>query len=119
MWSSVIPEDFREKRAASRYDAVRSLVYLGWWEDEEFRTCAGSLQNLSHSGALINAGQAPPGTAPVYLCLAGGGPGEWVETACVATTRALGVSFRLRLRFDGACPYDFFRSAVLDVASTV
>jgi hypothetical protein len=119
MWSAFIPEDFREKRAASRYDAVRSLVYLGWWEDDEFRTCAGSLQNLSQSGALINAGQAPPETAPVYLCLAGAEPGEWVETTCSVTTRPRDVFYRLRLRFSEACPYDFFRSAVLDLAATV
>jgi hypothetical protein len=102
-----------ENRAASRYEAVKSAVYLGWWEDPEFRTCAARLRNVSQIGALVLVALKPPAEASLWLCLAGTPPGEWVEVQVVSSEDLGSGAVRLRLSFAETCPYAMFEGAVL------
>ena len=46
-------------------------LYLGWWEEPEFHTCAAALRNVSHGGALVDVAVRSPDGASLWLCLAG------------------------------------------------
>ena len=113
--STTIPEDSAEKRGASRYDAVRTSIFLGWWEGEEFRTSAATLRNLSHNGALVHVAARPAEGADLWLCLAGSPPGDWVGVTLVsAAVRPKDSYFKLRFLFPDRCPYEFFKGALHD-----
>ena len=108
-----MPEEFVDSRCSSRYETIRSAVYLGWWDEPEFRTCAAALKNLSHGGALVHVAVLPTEGASVWLCLAGTPPGEWVLVSIVSVTGKAPGAFQVRVRFPDSCPYEMFNGAVL------
>jgi hypothetical protein len=110
-------EEFTDSRCSSRYEPVKSAVYLGWWDEPEFRTCAAALRNLSHGGALVHVALRPPEGTSLWLCLAGTPPGEWVEVWVVSLTSPRNGQYHLRLKFPEACPYEMFNAAVLGFES--
>ena len=50
-----------DNRCSSRYEAVKSAIFLGWWEELAFCTCIAVLRNLSHGGAFVNQSLTIPG----------------------------------------------------------
>jgi hypothetical protein len=102
-----------DSRGSSRYEAVKSAIYLGWWEEPEFRTCAARLRNLSSGGALVSVAIAPPKGVSLWLCLAKSPPGEWVEVSPVGRTSVRDGHYELRLKFPESCPFELFEVAVL------
>ncbi len=106
-------QEFADSRCSSRYPAVKTAVYLGWWEEPEFRTSPAALRNLSHGGALVHVAVLPPEGASLWLCLAGTPPGDWVEVEIVTTARPSNGPYQLGLKFPETCPYEIFNSAVL------
>lgn len=112
-------EEFVDHRGSSRYDAVKSTVYIGWWEEPEFRTCAAALRNLSHGGALVHVGLRPPENAALWLCLGGTPPGEWVGVSVVEASSPRAGEYHLRLMFPDSCPYEMFNAAVLGLPAEV
>ena len=109
-------EEFVDSRGSSRYEAVRTAVYLGWWEEPEFRTCAAALRNLSHGGALVHVAVLPAEGSSVWLCLAGTPPGEWVPVSVVSVSGQSPGAYHVRLMFPDSCPYEMFNGAVLGIA---
>lgn len=106
-------EEIVDSRNSSRYEAVKRAVYLGWWEEPEFRTCAAGLRNLSHGGALVHIAVLPSEARNYWLCLAGTPPGEWVAVAIVSVTGKAPGPYQVRLKFPESCPYEMFNGAVL------
>ena len=106
-------EEFQDSRGSSRYEAVKSAVYLGWWEEPEFRTCAAAMRNLSHGGALVQVALRPTEGAGLWLCLAGSPPGDWVAVTVVSVSGPVAGPFQVRLKFPESCPYEMFVDAVL------
>lgn len=106
-------ERWNDSRGSSRYEAVKGAVYLGWWEEPEFRTCAARLKNLSHGGALVLVGLAPPEGADLWLCRGGSAPGDWAAVTVVEAVGPRERVWQLRLAFSEACPFTLFESAVL------
>ncbi len=106
-------EELVESRGSSRYNAVKTAVYLGWWEEPEFRTCAAALRNLSHGGALVHVAILPGESETCWLCLAGTPPGEWVPVSIVSVTGPAPGPYQVRLKFPESCPYEMFNGAVL------
>ena len=104
-------EGVDEHRTAARYEAG-AIVYLGWWDGPEFRTCAAGLRNLSQGGALVHVALAPPAGQSLWLCLAGSPPGDWVEARAVELTNPRAGLHQARLSFVEPCPYEMFRGAV-------
>ena len=104
-----------DNRCSSRYPAVKSAVYLGWWEEPEFRTTLAVLRNLSQGGALVNVGLSPPESASFYLCLAGSPPSDWAEVTIVDKNRLIEGGHEVRLMFSDACPYEIFQEAALGI----
>ncbi|GAC1469468.1 MAG: hypothetical protein NVSMB9_13340 [Isosphaeraceae bacterium] len=102
-----------ESRHSSRYLPAKPLVYLGWWEEPEFRTCAAALRNLGHGGALIHVGLKPPTQNSLWLCMAGSPPRAWVEVLVVSMTVQVEGTYLIRLKFPEICPYEMFQEAVL------
>lgn len=109
-----MPERSADTRNSSRYPALRSAVYLGWWEEPEFQTCAAALINVSHGGALVHVAARPPEREGqgMWLCLAGRPPSEWTEVAVVSCETPVAGLFQVRLQFVDSCPYDVFKAAV-------
>src|SRR5262249_14546248 len=60
-----------ENRNSYRYVAVQKTVYVGWWDEPEFRTIVGELRNLSHGGALVVAPVSPPDESVLWVCMSG------------------------------------------------
>ncbi len=108
-------QGYVDNRCSSRYDAVKSAVYLGWWEEPEFRTTVAVLRNLSQGGALVHVGLAPPERAGFYLCLAGSPPSDWTEVTIVDRNRLFEGVHEVRLRFSDSCPYEIFHDAALGI----
>jgi hypothetical protein len=104
-----------DARNSSRYHAVRSAVFLGWWEEPEFRSTPARLLDLSHGGAQVLVGLEPPDGATLWLCLAGTPPGEWVEVKAVDREVLRKGERRLHLKFPESCPYELFEAAVLGI----
>lgn len=104
-----------DNRCSSRYEAVKSAVYLGWWEDSEFRTTLAVLRNLSQGGALVSVGLSPPDNVGLYLCLAESPPSDWVEVTIVDKNRRIEGVHEVRLMFPEACPYEIFHVAALGI----
>jgi hypothetical protein len=107
-----MPERLADTRNSSRYPALRSAVYLGWWEEPEFHTCAAALINVSHGGALVHVGLRPPENTALWLCLAGSPPSEWTEVSVITCESPIAGLFQVRLQFSQSCPYDVFKAAV-------
>jgi hypothetical protein len=105
-------EPSKDCRAATRYPAVNPTVYLGWWEEPEFRTCLASLKNVSQGGALVHVAMWPPEGSRTWLCVGGKPPSEWAEVAPVSIEHPHEGLFRVHLRFVDMCPYEVFKKAV-------
>jgi hypothetical protein len=108
---------YRDNRCSSRYAAIKTPVYLGWWEEPEFRTCPAELKNLSHGGALVLVATQPPEAASLWLCLAKTPPSEWVEVTVVTVATPQEDLHELRLKFSESCPYEMFNTAVLGISA--
>jgi hypothetical protein len=105
-------ERLAETRSAARYPAVCSEVYLGWWEESQFRTRAAALKNVSHGGALVNVALPSPGSSGLWLSMGGTPPTEWTGVSVVTETNPQAGLFQVRLRFVDGCPYDVYKKAV-------
>ena len=100
-------------RCSSRYEPIKNSIYLGWWEEPEYRSVLAVLRNLSHGGALVQLGFRPPVEASLWLCLAGSPPSEWVEVSVVGESTLVEGLHEVHLRFPDSCPYELFNGAVL------
>ena len=107
-----MPEEIADSRSAARYPAVKSSVYLGWWEEPDYRTCAASLKNLSHGGALVHIAVSPPDSPGLWLCVGGKPPGEWTAVKVVSVEHPHEGLYQVHLKFADVCPYDVFKRAV-------
>ena len=106
-------EDYVDNRCSSRYEPVKNSVYLGWWEEPEFRSSPAILRNLSHGGALVHLTQTPPPETGLWLCLAGSPPNEWVEVLVIDQAMLVEGLHEVHLKFPDSCPYELFNGAVL------
>ena len=103
----------KDNRGASRYAAVKHSVYLGWWAEDEFRTCAARLIDLGQGGALVHVALMPPPSGGLWLCRGGTSPDAWVEAEVVAREPFLADFVKLHVRFPSGCPFELFEGAVL------
>jgi hypothetical protein len=90
-------------------------AFLGWYEEEAYRTSAVKLIDVSLLGIKLEAEVFPPEDGRVWLCLVGQKPSQWIEVGVVelSTERhLLGVRRLVRLQFLESCPYDVFKEAI-------
>jgi hypothetical protein len=118
-----MPRDPRDdRRAASRYATNRLPAFLGWYEDEAFRTTSAKLIDVSLLGIKVEVDDSPPREGMVWLCLSGQKPSQWIEVGVVESTSHRGL-FRTRrqarLQFLESCPYDVFKGAIEDFSREV
>ncbi len=109
--------DFRthERRSATRYAANNPPAFLGWYEGDRYRSTPVKVIDLSMAGILVEVEVFPPRKGEVCLSLVGQKPSQWVEVSVVRRSRLwqnLQLRRRLRLKFLGSCPYDFFKVAI-------
>ena len=109
-------ENYVDNRCSSRYEPIKNSIYLGWWEEPEFRSSLAVLRNLSHGGALVHLNHKPPEGASLWLCLAGSPPSDWVEVSVIDEARLVEGLHEVHLKFPDSCPYELFNRAVLGFA---
>src|SRR5438128_1179862 len=112
----------RDRRKTPRHVPVRDLPHVGWWDGPRFRRARARLRDLSSTGVAITVdGEAleplaAKGLAPeervVWVCLPGGGAGDWVRSRIVRCSRTDRGERRFGLRFEGPCPNGLFREAL-------
>ena len=106
-------ENHIDNRCSSRYEPLKNSVYLGWWDEPEFRSSPAVLRNLSHGGALVHLGHKPPPGADLWLCLVGSPPSAWVEVSVIDEATLFEGVHEVHLKFPDCCPYELFNGAVL------
>jgi hypothetical protein len=107
--------DERDRRIAQRYRAGGTCVVLTWTEDDEYRTIAATLRDLSLGGGSALAGEAPPKGTLFWFRLGSDRSSQWIGAHVVGVSRTgiLGRGPRLiRWRFRESCPYQIFKSAI-------
>ncbi|MEW4570577.1 PilZ domain-containing protein [Tautonia sp. JC769] len=107
----------RRPGGANRRRSIRHAsdvpVVLGWWDEEEFRSIAGNLVDISQGGAavVLGPGAGPPGgIAHLRLDEAEGRP--WVAVEIRSVRPSEGGATVAHLEFDGGCSYALFRKAL-------
>ncbi len=110
--SREVSADARDRRRAHRYPVLEDRVQLGWWHEGDFRTTAGSLINLSQTGALMLASEQPPIDRSLWIAMVGPPASDWCEVHVVGIKSARRGWFEVRLLFEESCPYAMFGSAV-------
>jgi hypothetical protein len=76
------------------------------------RTCNARILDISQSGISLLCDAAPKGDPPVWVCLQGAQPAEWVEASIRALSLKEPGMYVIRLEFHDICPYEFFKAAV-------
>lgn len=107
------------RRDSARHTVVANQATLAWWQGTELHPFKVSLENISQSGALLAV--AEDLSPPIDVCLKIDSPRatEWVHATVIGTStshqkklfRAPTVTHFLRLKFNPACPFDFFKAA--------
>jgi hypothetical protein len=107
-----VPRKAGERRQAERYRPVDDRVWLGWGQAEAFKTSPALLLDVSLRGALVVADEVPKEGTPAWICLQSGTESEWVKGRVLGVMRTWRGPHKVRLVFEGSCPYSFFKAAV-------
>ena len=89
----------RERRGAPRYPAVDNTAELGWYSNGELCTTAAQLMDVSQSGLLVLADDAPQGDNSVLVRLLQPVSSVWVEAQLIEAVRTRFGPFQVRLTF--------------------
>jgi hypothetical protein len=76
-----------ERRQSPRYAPAETRAWVGWWQQDHFVVCRGTIVNLSRGGALLLS-RRPPMAQPVWLCLGSPHPVESVQARVLEVTVA-------------------------------
>jgi hypothetical protein len=110
-----------ERRSVARYQPRRGSIFIGWTGPSGFVSTRGEILNISLGGAAISVAGFPAGLRAASIRLIGDDNGypDWVSVS-VLETRNLpdGAQQRIRMKFDGFCPYDFFKAILVASAAS-
>lgn len=101
-----------DRRNICRYTVVQTKAWLGWWEDQEFRSTSAHLVDLSLRGCMMTVDRLPPPDQPVWFCPPGTTPTDWIEAKLIEAKRRLFGPRIVRLSFPKPFPYETFKSVV-------
>jgi hypothetical protein len=108
-WEEILKRD--EKRTSARHVAVVRTTWLAWYEEDEFHSTDGVLQDISRGGAALEVGKAPPCT-DIWFCLEAAGRVWGAPFVVVDTTKGQSMAYRMRGRFPDGCPEELYRVAL-------
>lgn len=106
-----VPHD-HSRRRSTRYQPVDDRLWLGWTQGDQFRTSLALLLDVSLTGALLVADEVPKESTPAWICLQSAGQTDWVKGRVLGVIRTWLGPHKVRLVFEGTCPYAFFKAAV-------
>lgn len=104
--------DVNDRRSVCRYSAVERRAWLGWWDEQHFRSTSAQLVDISLRGCMMTVEQLPPRDQPVWFCPPGTSPGEWIEARLVESKRRLLGPRLVRIEFLKPFAYDTFKHLV-------
>jgi hypothetical protein len=74
-----------ERRRSPRYPASDAPAQVGWWDGPEFLSQPARLIDVGAGGAQVEVESVPLRGQPIWVCMAGGSPGGWVEAGVVGS----------------------------------
>ena len=99
-------ENMEERRRSPRYPVIGGEpVILPF-------SLSVQLLDISQTGISLLSDAAPNGFPPMWVCLKGAQPTEWVETSIRALALKEPGTYVIRLEFRDLCPYELFKTAV-------
>jgi len=98
-----------ERRASIRHETVNKQTNLQFMDWTERRITGSRLANISQTGALILADQAPALYRPLWVRVEDAPRAGWIAAEPVR----FGGSNEVGIRFYRPCPRDFFLGATL------
>ncbi len=108
-WENILKRN--EQRSSARHAAFEQLAWIAWYEDGEFHSADGALQDISRGGAALEVRTAPP-DGTIWVCLEAADRVWGAEFAVIATTPGRSLAHRLRGRFVHGCPEELYRVAL-------
>ena len=104
--------DVDDRRSICRYTAVETRAWLGWWEEQEFRSTDARIVDISLRGCMMTVDRLPPKDQPVWFCPPGTSPVEWIEARLIESKRRLFGPRVVRIEFHKPFAYDVFKHLV-------
>ncbi len=101
-----------DRRFICRYTAVETRAWLGWWDEQEFRSTNAQLVDISLRGSMMTVEQLPPSDQTVWFCPPGTTPVEWIEARLIEAKRRLFGPRVVRIAFLKPFSYDTFKHLV-------
>ena len=107
-----------DRRGVCRYSAVQTRAWLGWWENEVFRSTPAQLLDISLRGCRMTVDQLPQIKAPLWFCPPGVGEtapssqADWIEAKLIDSRRRLFGPRLVRVVFRKSFPYEVFKAVV-------
>jgi len=102
-----------ERRSVARYEPKQGTIFIGWTGPSGFASTRAEILNISLGGAAISVAGFPSGLRSASIRLIGNDNGhpEWVSVIVLEIRDILdGEQQRIRMKFDGFCPYEFFKA---------
>jgi hypothetical protein len=101
-----------ERRSLARYEPKQGAIFIGWTGPSGFVSTRAEIVNISLGGAAISVTGFPSGLCSALIRLIADDQGhrDWVSGSVLEVRTILGGQQRIRMRFDGFCPYDFFKA---------
>jgi hypothetical protein len=101
-----------DRRRSCRYNAVETRAWLGWWQDEVFKSTGAQVVDISLRGCMMTVDQLPPPDQAVWFCPPGTTPSQWLEARLVESKRRFLGPRVVRIAFLEPFPYDRFKELV-------
>jgi hypothetical protein len=101
-----------DRRSICRYSAVETRAWLGWWDDQDFRSTDARVVDISLRGCMMTVERLPPQDQPVWFCPPGTTPTEWIEARLVESKRRFLGPRVVRIEFLKPFAYDTFKHLV-------
>jgi hypothetical protein len=103
-----------ERRSSARYGVEGVKVYIGWHHPQGFESIPAEIRNISLGGVAVSGVELPSGVCSLWIRLADNNADhvEWVSAKVVEARVDSEGKRRIRMRFAGACPYEFFKAIV-------
>ncbi|MHC5536975.1 PilZ domain-containing protein [Singulisphaera rosea] len=101
-----------ERRREARYPAVDNVSKVAWWVEDHLCMTDAQLMDVSRSGLLVLADDAPPAGGTLLVRLVEPSPSPWIEAQLVEAHLTRHGPYQLRLTFRGTPPEGFVTDAI-------
>jgi hypothetical protein len=98
----------RERRREQRFEPAFTQAVLGWWDGDHSRIRPAEVVNISRSGALLLADEAPGELERANLAFATDRQSRWLAGTVVGSALDASGRYLVRFKFEAECPDEIF-----------